>query len=425
MTYHKYGLIQAATYNAYAALINSIYADTNAGSVTETSADYGYGQATTIPTVAVGNNITAAQWTALFGKITLCGTHQGVSVSPIPSSVSTGNLITAYNEYLTTTTLTDVVSRLIANRMIVAVGDLASASQPTQTSALTWTTGLQYTFSMDFSTWDNARHYFNTGGSVVIGGAHPTGDPDNAYWSAIFTAMGSLKFTWHDTIPANGSGPGSNKGFYDLTTTYARIYQRSNTTGYPSYTNNYIAIYAKLNAAAGTNGRIDFLIQLIDNDPTPNTKTVGTQYFISNLTSTGILSTISYTGTTSFIAGSFSTIASIAYPGVPLALSMTPTTIAAVVTGGGAGTATTSSVAVTASGGTAPYTYAWTNEAGTVSFSAPTSATTTFSRVMTSGEIASGTARCTVTDSALPTHNTTYMPINWSMNSNALNDTSA
>ncbi len=422
MTYHKYGLIQAATYNAYAALINSIYADTNIGSVTETSADYGYGQATTIPTVAVGDKISAAQWTALFSKITLCGTHQGVSVSPIPSSVSIGNLIAAYNAYLTTTTLTDVISRLIANRLLVAVGDLASASQPTQTSALTWTTGLQYTFSMDFGSWDNARHYFNTGGSVVIGGAHPIGDPDNTYWNAIFTAMGSLKFTWHDTIPANGSGPGSNKGFYDLTTTYSQIYQRSNTTAYPSYTNNYIAIYAKLNAAAGTNGRIDFLIQLIDNDPTPNTKTVGTEYFISTLASTGSISTIAYTGSITFTAGSFATIASIAYPGVPLALSIAPTTTAAVVAGGGAGTATTGTITVTASGGTAPYTYAWTNEAGTISFSAATSAATTFSRVMTSGEIASGTARCTVSDSAA---HSTYVPINWSMNSNPVNDFSA
>lgn len=419
MTYHKYGLIQAATYNAYAALINSIYADTNAGSIDETTADYGYGQVTTVPSVVIGNNITAAQWTALFSKITACGAHQGVSVSPIPSSVSTGNLITAYNEYLTTSTLTDVVSRLIANRLIVTVGDLASVSEPTQTSATTWSTGLEYTFSMNFSTWDDARHYFNTGGSVVIGGAHPASTPADTFWHDIFVTMGSLRFTSQDTIPANGSGPGSNKGFYDLTTTYSKIYQRSTTSGSPGYyTNNYIAIYAKLNAAPGTNGRIDFLIQLIDNDITPDTKSVGTQYFISTLTSTGIVSTISYTGSTSFTAGSFVTIASIPYPGVPLAVTITPATVTAVVAGGGAGTATSSSVTVTPTGGTAPYTYAWTNTAGTVIFSAATSATTTFSRVMTSGEIASGAAICTVSDSA---SSTVYVPINWSMNSNSPN----
>lgn len=420
MTYHKYGLIQAATYNAYAALINSIYADTNAGSVDENSADYGYGQLTTIPSVIIGNNITAAQWTALFSKITACGLHQGVNISPIPSSVSTGDLITAYNEYLTTTTLTDVVSRLIANRLIVTVGDLASVSEPTQTSATTWSTGLEYTFSMDFSTWDNARHYFNTGGSIVIGGAHPAGTPADTFWHDIFVSMGSLKFTWHNTIPANGAGPGSDKGFYDLTTTYSKIYQRSTTSGSPGYyTNNYIAIYAKLNAAPGTNGRIDFLIQLLDNDITPDTKTAGTQYFISTLTSTGIVSTISYTGSTNFTAGSFTTIASVPYPGVPLAVTVTPDTITAVVVGGaGHGPAISTSVTVTPSGGIAPYTYLWTNEAGAVVFSAATSATTTFSRVMNSGEIASGTAMCTITDSA---SSSVYVPINWSMNSNLPN----
>jgi hypothetical protein len=65
--------------------------------------------------------------------------------------------------------------------------------------------------------------------------------------------------------------------------------------------------------------------------------------------------------------------------------------------------ATTSSVTVTATGGTPGYTYAWTFTAGGtgITIDSPTSAATTFSASsMDEGDSFSGTARCTVTDSA-------------------------
>ena len=429
MTYNKYGVIQAGTYNAYAAIINSLYADTNSGSTTEATADYGYGQAATVANVAIGNSITAAQWTALFSKITAIGTHQGTSVTPIPASVSTGDLIAAYNNYLTTSTLTDVISKLIANRLIVATGQRSVIAGITSGAYSAWTTGLRFEFRVDFGSWNNARYFFNTGGSVTFGGTGSGATGEDIFWTAMLAAaMDPLAATpmqtnWHNTNPVAGAA--STKGFYGLTNgSWAKIFERLTAAygPFPNYSNNYIAVYATLTDAIGTSGKIGFRIELIDNDPTPNAKTASAiTYSIGLLQAAG---TVPYAGTAASITNlGISSIASSGTTPVPLTLVSSPTTLAGIVNG--AGTATTASVSVTAAGGTSPYTYDWTNESGTVTFSNQHQVTagatsTTFSRSMTSGEIASGNALCTVTDSA-GSPQTANVPVVWSMNSNVLN----
>jgi hypothetical protein len=69
----------------------------------------------------------------------------------------------------------------------------------------------------------------------------------------------------------------------------------------------------------------------------------------------------------------------------------------------GAASQTTPAAVVTAAGGTAPYTYAWAFEGGTgsgITITSNTSASTTFSATaLTQGQLRTGRARCTVTDS--------------------------
>lgn len=65
------------------------------------------------------------------------------------------------------------------------------------------------------------------------------------------------------------------------------------------------------------------------------------------------------------------------------------------------GTATTNTVTVTASGGTSPYTYAWTKKSGdTLTVNSPTSNATTFSGTPGAGNAFISTYTCTITDSA-------------------------
>jgi hypothetical protein len=69
----------------------------------------------------------------------------------------------------------------------------------------------------------------------------------------------------------------------------------------------------------------------------------------------------------------------------------------------GSGTATTNAVTVTPTGGTGPYTYAWTLDAGNLTIGAATSATTSFSGFVSIGTTTEDIATCTITDSLAAT----------------------
>lgn len=65
----------------------------------------------------------------------------------------------------------------------------------------------------------------------------------------------------------------------------------------------------------------------------------------------------------------------------------------------GAGPVTTGSITCSPTGGTAPYSYAWTFVSGnSFTVDSPTSATTAFSTTLSTAETKTATYRCTITD---------------------------
>ncbi len=105
--------------------------------------------------------------------------------------------------------------------------------------------------------------------------------------------MSPLVFAYDTTTPNTGTG-GTAIGFYGLTTSYQTIYIKTYGTG-TYYSANYIQVSAKLNAAAGTNGLIDFKVTMADEDITPTAKTGTATYRVDTLTATG--SSVAYPGT--------------------------------------------------------------------------------------------------------------------------------
>lgn len=94
-------------------------------------------------------------------------------------------------------------------------------------------------------------------------------------------------------------------------------------------------------------------------------------------------------------AGGGSLVASIS----PSSLSGVGTNVVSTGDGGGS-----SSCTVTPSGGTGPYSYAWTKVSGTtITVSSPAAATTGFSTTLIPGQLVTAVYRCTVTDSLLAT----------------------
>lgn len=290
MTYITGGPIQATDYNTFATLagsMNEVYADLHPGATTLPNAGYGYGQAA-LTSVSSGNKILATEWANLFTTMRNSGTHQGTAVvPPLPvSNPTAGAVIQAFN---TPSTLATLVSTLRTNRFNIASGQstLVSGTSYTQPGpAIPWTSSLVWTAQVDLSTWNNARYFFNSGGSILLNGSYPMPvTPEDIQWNSMLTAMSPLAFKASSTTPNTGGG-GTMIGFYGLTTSYQIIYNKQYSGGGP-YTNNSVQVRAKLNAAAGTNGLIDFEVSLLDANVSPNPKTIATTYQISSIKSTG------------------------------------------------------------------------------------------------------------------------------------------
>lgn len=280
MTYQQYSAIQASTYNAFSAITNSIYADTNAGTTSYTSASYGYGQTALSTSIASGAKVQAAEWAALFSDISKCGNHQGTTVVPplpgvgpgwpAPVTGSTtlpvaGSAITAYNS--PAGALTTLLNTLITNRFNLYAGQTSVVNMPsTPFAAPSWTHTLTYTFTATFSDWDHARYFFNAGGAIYISGAHPGVSGDDAEWNGMLTSMSPLVFNYGATTPNTGT-PGSIGGFWNtgttnpLTSAYQTIYTQ--TYALSPYSGSYIQVNAKLGAAAGSAGTTVITFQVV------------------------------------------------------------------------------------------------------------------------------------------------------------------
>jgi len=293
MTYVTGGPIQALDYNTFATLtggMNEVFADMHSGATTLPNAGFGYGQLPALVSVAAGDAVAASEWANLFDTMRTVGTHQGTTVVP-PLPVSDpiiGDIIAAYN---TPSTLTALAALLQTNRFNLAAGQstIVTGSNFTQPAgAKPWTTSLTFTYQVDFGSWNNARYFFNSGGSLNLNGSYsPIVTPEDTQWAAMLTAMSPLVFNYASTTPNTGAG-GTSLGFYNLTTSYQTLYQQAYGGG-GYYTASYVQLEGKLSAAAGTNGLVDFRVKLVDADASPNSKTTTTVYHIDNKKSSGLV----------------------------------------------------------------------------------------------------------------------------------------
>ena len=85
MSYSSGGLIEATDYNGFAASVNALWG-TGPG-------QRGYGQSTTLSTVAATNTVTATQWATLIARIDSMRQHQSGVTSGLTQPVA-GDTIT-------------------------------------------------------------------------------------------------------------------------------------------------------------------------------------------------------------------------------------------------------------------------------------------------------------------------------------------
>lgn len=297
MTYTAGGPIEATDYNSFTTLstgVNELYADNYSGATSLPAAGFGYGQSP-LTAVAPGDTVQASEWTSLFQVMRSCGAHQGTTVSPpVPSTdPASGDLIIAEN---VGATLDSTISLLQANRHALSPGQTTLTLGTANTSTSSWYSLLTYSFQADFGSWNNARYFFNSGGSLQIVSEYSSASsPVELTWKNALETRSPFVFNWQSTTPAAGtnSAPLHPIGFWKvstsnpLTTSYQVVYNRSIDPGV--YSNSFIEIEAKLNAVAGTNGLVDFKVNLTDGDAVPNIKSAGIAFTINNAKSSGAI----------------------------------------------------------------------------------------------------------------------------------------
>jgi hypothetical protein len=150
-----------------------------------------------------------------------------------------------------------------------------------------WNGLLSVVSTVQFTSYDAARYFFNSRGQIEITSSRTggSGGLKNATWTTMLDSvagMGIIYFTYNATVNklTNGNpgfGTASALGFYNLTTSDQLLFERLAPSG--AYADNKFRIFAKLidgNGGAGSNSCIQFTLQWRDESSNPNPVTYGT-----------------------------------------------------------------------------------------------------------------------------------------------------
>jgi len=214
-------------YNDFATSVNAIWG-TGSG-------DSGYGESSTVSAVSAGATITAAQWTTLLARISSAASHQSSSITAI-SNPSAGGTISAF------TALSTNISTITTNRLNVHARQAVSNTNRDNSNTFTGT--LTFTNKWAWASANQARYFFNAGGRLSISGDQfgHTSDNKANNWNTLLEQAGTYYVYAQSSGKSGGSGTpttnDTNKGYYDLTTSYVTVFLQYEDTG--PYTANYV-----------------------------------------------------------------------------------------------------------------------------------------------------------------------------------------
>ena len=262
MTYSAGSLIQATDYNGFA----STTANANVDDIWGTgSGNTGYGQSTTLGTVAVASTVTATSWSALCSRITSIAAHTGTTITTRTSPVTNDPIaiLAALNTDLTNCNTNRGNAVSSGTEYKTWTGSSAKTSN-TGSGQTPWT--ITFTHTVTWSTANAARAFFNAGGIIKWAvNKSSTGQLADAEWNDLATTLcGQIYITggaqtingvsYTGTKKINGTGTPSTLttgiGWYSITTTPVTIYKQFADTA--PYTGQYIQINASASASVLT-----------------------------------------------------------------------------------------------------------------------------------------------------------------------------
>jgi hypothetical protein len=207
----------------------------------------GYNQTVVSSDVFTGNQITQVQWDLLKTDIINVLYHQNGELPNIVT-VNSGDVIQfgaghPNNNY---DTLLDTAA---ANRFQVAASQSVVTSKGVATYTSAWSSSAQFTLTVTFSTADQGRYFFNSGGKIRLNTSISGGSGTAQYnaWVNFLNSVGIRSFG-ADTDPV--------VNYYTLTNSFQTYYQSSLSTPYSA--NNY-RLEARTNVSNNSTGTATIL----------------------------------------------------------------------------------------------------------------------------------------------------------------------
>ena len=243
------------------------------------TADSGYGQTLLSSQVNENTRVTVNEWGNLRYDIINAWVHQ-FGALPSPVTALEGQLVKANSGTSPYTSYRTFASVLVANRFgvhssqaITRTGPSAGifwSSQQTWPGVYgaSWTTKIQSTVTMSFTTANKARAFFNSGSEIrfissISGGA---ASQQNASWNTLLNSVGTVEFG--GIKPSTVTEPNDGQNYYRLSDAFQYFYTASSTSPYSA---NIYRIAARTPSVAdnstGTANTIEFLVEWLDSHP--------------------------------------------------------------------------------------------------------------------------------------------------------------
>lgn len=270
--------IRKPDYNTIRAKINNIIGN---GSATD-----GWGQIVVASTeVDEGTKVSVNEWGRLRYDIINAYKHVFGTV-PITAETSESTTVrysTTFGPNSTTdaplTQFDSHANLLIANKFTVHSSQSATFNWPRTSTTWpgsygnTWNSRIQCLVTASWPTANNARHFFNSGGTINFKPLRTLGSLVNAQnneWALMMDRIGTRIFGGN--VPSSGTSPLDGKNYYRCTST-AQVW--TSETGSTPYGSNVFRISARTpgvaNNSTGTAASVEFLVEWIDGyiDPGP------------------------------------------------------------------------------------------------------------------------------------------------------------
>jgi len=261
MTVSIGNIIYASDYNTLRSEVNQWFGDPNP-SMTFGNGSQSQGWGGSMDAVVnIGNDIEAAHYNSLADR---CNIGEDIvnGVSGIVPQVVVGTDIEAADHNAIETKSDSIFT----NRNNIEALELELLAGGSTARSALYSTSVACIFTYTFSSFAQARYFFNSGGALNISGII-TGYTfgwgyDGEGVDQALTTMGTVTMDYTSTT--GGGTPAASVGFYDLTATFQTI---NTATGVGAYTNTIVVVSAQYRSG----GAIVDLALTIFPDPAPRT----------------------------------------------------------------------------------------------------------------------------------------------------------